>query len=251
MPLTLMSFLVGLLIGLTSMGGAALMAPFLVLVLGMRPVTAVGTDLVYGAITKVVAAAYHLRQGTVDLEVVRRLAVGSVPAGILGSAVVFALPQISRNADRFLQRAMGVLLLSVAAVLLLRLVRPTPGAGTRISQGFLRGKGCVIWGAAVGFCVGLTSVGSGSLMAPFLMLLFPKTPSRVVGTDILHATVLVSITAFTHTIGGHVEWGLVPSLLAGSIPGVLTGSLLAAHLPAKLLRVSLAVALATTGVQMI
>jgi uncharacterized membrane protein YfcA len=251
MPLVLMSFLVGILIGLTSMGGAALMAPFLILILGVRPVTAVGTDLVYGAVTKLVATAYHLRHGTADLQIVWRLACGSLPAGMLGSALVFALPQLSHDADRFVQRAMGVLLVMVAAALVFRLVRPAPQAGNWLSEEFLRGKGCVIWGAVVGFCVGLTSVGSGSLLAPFLLLLFPKSPARVVGTDILHATLLVSTTGLVHMAGGHVEWGLVPSLLAGSIPGVLIGSRLAVHLPAKFVRASLAAVLTATGLRMI
>jgi uncharacterized protein len=250
MPLTLMSFLVGVLIGLTSMGGAALMAPFLILILGVRPVTAVGTDLVYGAVTKTVAAIYHLRHGTADLQIVKRLLAGSVPGGILGSIVVFALPQVSRDADRFVQRAMGILLVLVAAVLVFRLVRPAPLIDGAHYE-FLRGKGCIIWGAVVGFCVGLTSVGSGSLLAPFLLLLFPAAPSRVVGTDIVHATVLVSVTGLVHMTGGSVEWGLVPSLLAGSIPGVLIGSRLAVHLPAKAVRMSLALVLAGTGVRMI
>jgi len=95
-PLTLMSFCVGMLIGLTSMGGAALMAPFLILVVGVRPVTAVGTDLVYGAVTKIIGAWVHWRQGTVDLPVVKKMATGSIPGGILGASIVIALPRYSQ-----------------------------------------------------------------------------------------------------------------------------------------------------------
>jgi uncharacterized protein len=251
MPLTIMSFLVGILIGLTSVGGAALMAPFLILILGVRPVTAVGTDLVYGAVTKLVATAYHLRHQTADLEIVKKLAMGSLPAGILGSAVVFLLPQLSRDSDRFVQRAMGILLVLVAGILVYRLFFPESQFGMNLSPEFLRGRGCVIWGAVVGFCVGLTSVGSGSLMAPFLILLFPKSSARVVGTDIVHATLLVAATGLAHMIGGQVEWGLVPQLLAGSIPGVLIGSRLAVHLPARVVRTSLALVLAAAGMRMI
>src|SRR5215470_12865810 len=102
-PLVLMSFCVGVLIGLTSMGGAAIMAPFLILVVGVRPVTAVGTDLVYGAVTKIVGAWVHLRQGTVDLPVVRRLATGSIPGGLLGSLMVILLPRVTHNAEHYVQ----------------------------------------------------------------------------------------------------------------------------------------------------
>src|SRR5215472_3592126 len=108
-PLILMSFGVGLLIGLTSMGGAALMAPFLILVVGVQPVTAVGTDLVYGAITKIVGAWVHWRQDTVDLPVVKKLATGSIPGGILGAASVILLPRVTHNAELYVKKAIGTL----------------------------------------------------------------------------------------------------------------------------------------------
>src|ERR1044072_5384209 len=124
-PLTLMSFCVGVLIGLTSMGGAALMAPFLILIVGVRPVTAVGTDLVYGAITKIIGAWVHLRQGTVDLPVVKKLATGSIPGGIAGAAIVIALPRLTHNAEQYVQKAIGALLVLVAVILVTRMVLPT------------------------------------------------------------------------------------------------------------------------------
>lgn len=137
-PLLLMSFAVGILIGITSMGGAALMAPFLILVLGVRPVTAVGTDLAYGAITKIVGAWVHLRQGTVDLAVVRKLAAGSVPGGLLGSMAVILLPRFTHNAEHYVRTAIGVLLMVVAAILLARLlVRFPEGTGDSRSGRFL------------------------------------------------------------------------------------------------------------------
>src|ERR1051325_11171953 len=138
-PLVFMSFGVGVLIGLTSMGGAALMAPFLILVIGVQPVTAVGTDLVYGAITKIVGAWVHFKQGTVDLPVVKKLASGSIPGGIAGSLAVVLLP---RMLTRFPQ-----------AILPVRTLQ------------FLSNRGTIMWGVVVGFCVGATSVGSGSLLA--------------------------------------------------------------------------------------
>src|SRR3954468_13155112 len=106
-PLVLMSFGVGILIGLTSMGGAALMAPLLILVVGVRPVTAVGTDLVYGAVTKIVGAWVHMRQGTVDLPVVKKLATGSIPGGLAGALLVILLPRYTREAEHYVQQAIG------------------------------------------------------------------------------------------------------------------------------------------------
>jgi uncharacterized protein len=251
-PLVLMSFCVGTLIGLTSMGGAALMAPFLILVVGVHPVTAVGTDLVYGAVTKIVGAWVHFRQGTVDLPIVRKLATGSLPAGLLGALLVLLLPRYTHNSERYVQRAIGTLLIIVAVILIARTLPLFPATNLSAARlQFLRDRGTIIWGAAVGFCVGCTSVGSGSLLAPFLMLLFPRSKtSKVVGTDVFHAALLVSVTGIAHATAGGVEWGLVPVLLIGSIPGVLLGSRLATHVPARPLRACLAAVLLFTGYRM-
>jgi uncharacterized membrane protein YfcA len=249
--LVLMSFCVGILIGLTSMGGAALMAPFLILVVGVRPVTAVGTDLVYGAVTKIIGAWVHFKQGTVDLPVVRNLAKGSVPGGLLGALLVISLPRVTHNAEQVVQRAIGTLLVLVAVILVVRVLIPLPAATPSVKRlRFLERKGTVIWGAVVGFCVGATSVGSGSLLAPFLLMLYPSKTSKVVGTDVFHAAILVSVTGLAHAASSGVEWALVPTLLAGSIPGVLIGSKLAAYVPSRPLRTGLAALLFLTGYRM-
>lgn len=250
-PLMLMSFGVGILIGLTSMGGAALMAPFLILVVGVRPVTAVGTDLVYGAVTKIVGAWVHLKQGTVDMPVVKKLATGSVPGGLLGAMLVIFLPRVTHDAERYVQRAIGALLVMVAVILVARLLISGPAATLSAKRlNFLQDRGTIIWGAIVGFCVGATSVGSGSLLAPFLMMLYPTKTSKVVGTDVFHAAILVSVTGLAHATSSGVEWQLIPSLLAGSIPGVLLGSRLSTHVPAIPLRTGLAALLLLTGYRM-
>jgi uncharacterized membrane protein YfcA len=252
LPLLLMSFLVGILIGLTSMGGAALMAPFLILILGVRPVTAVGTDLVYGAVTKIVGAWVHWKQGTVDLQVVRKLATGSIPGGLLGTLLVILLPRYTHDAQRYEQRAIGFLLVIVAIFLLARLAWGPPRLISSPGKThFLQNEGTVIWGAVVGFCVGLTSVGSGSLLAPFLLMLYPSKTAKIVGTDIFHAAVLVSVTGIAHAASGGVEWSLIPTLLAGSVPGVLLGSRLAVYIPARPLRTTLAAVLLLTGIHML
>jgi uncharacterized membrane protein YfcA len=251
LPLMLMSFGVGILIGLTSMGGAALMAPFLILIVGVRPVVAVGTDLVYGAVTKIVGAFVHQRQGTVDIPVVKKLASGSLPGGLLGAMSVIFLPRVAHDAERYVQKAIGITLVIVAAILIARMLIPSDIATPSLKRlKFLHERGTVIWGALVGFCVGATSVGSGSLLAPFLMMIYPSKTSKVVGTDVFHAAILVSVTGLAHATSGGVEWTLVPSLLAGSIPGVLLGSRLSTYIPARSLRTGLAAVLLLTGYRM-
>ena len=250
-PLALMSFGVGILIGLTSMGGAALMAPFLILIVGVRPVTAVGTDLVYGAVTKIIGGWVHFKQGTVDLDVVKKLATGSVPGGILGALTVILLPKVTHDAEQYIKRAIGTLLVVVAVVLVVRMLVPLSTASPSAKRlKFLHGEGTIMWGAFVGFCVGATSVGSGSLLAPYLMVLYPTKTSKIVGTDVFHAAILVSVTGLAHATSSGVEWSLIPTLLAGSIPGVLLGSKLSTHVPALPLRTGLAALLLVTGYRM-
>lgn len=246
-----MSFGVGMLVGLTSMGGAALMTPFLILILGVRPVLAVGTDLVYGSLTKVVGACIHWKQGTVDLTVVKRLALGSVPGGIAGVLTITELHKRGANIDGGVKELLGVALITVAALIIAR------AAGFHVSD--TRTKWITdnarvltpLWGMFIGFLVGLTSVGSGSLIAPFLLTIMPGKSSRVVGTDVFHAALLVTATAVVHQQAGNVDWKLVPTLLCGSIPGVILGSYLTPRVPDRMLRTGLAVLLFATGYKLI
>jgi len=247
----LLSFVVGVLVGLTSMGGAALVTPFLILFIGLRPVIAIGTDLVYSAFTKVAGAWMHWRQGTVDMRIVLRLATGSVPGGLAGVFLVHWLRTGGIDPDPYLRRAIGVVLLLVASLLLFRSFRID--SGLNHIKLFKRhdSRFAILWGAVVGFAVGLTSVGSGSLIAPFLLLSYPMAPARVVGTDVFHAAILVSATALLYANVGHVEWKLLPVLLTGSIPGVLLGSYIAPRLPARSLRLGLSVVLLVTGAKLV
>ncbi len=227
------------------------MAPFLILIAGVNPVTAIGTDLIYGAVTKIVGGWIQLRQGAVDLPVVRRLALGSVPGGIAGALLMASLPRFTHNAGQYAQKAIGILLVIVAIVLVGRMFFPL-GAEVLSEQSrqFLYRRGTIIWGAIVGFCVGATSVGSGSLLAPFLLMLYPSKTAKVVGTDLFHAAILVSVTGLAHAAASHVDWQIVPALLAGSIPGVLVGSRLVPHIPTRSLRFGLATLLLITGCRM-
>jgi len=247
-PLT--GLFVGLLIGLTGIGGGALMTPFLILVLGTRPTVAVGTDLVYGAVTKLVGAGMHWRLGTVDLQLVKRLAYGSVPGGVAAVMVLRFLPD-SLDADEFVRRALGAVLMLVAVVLLSRHV------GIRLPQmperwrTAMQGSGTVAVGGFVGALVGFTSVGSGSLLVPFLVSVYRLSAAQVVGTDVFHAAILVTVTAVGHAQGGTVDWVIVTGLLVGSIPGVAIGSWMAPRLPARALRLALATLLLLTGINLL
>jgi uncharacterized membrane protein YfcA len=233
------------------MGAAALVTPFLILTIGMRPVLAVGTDLVYSAITKMVGAWMHSRQGTVDLRTAFHLACGSIPAGTIGVLALTNLHRGGMDVDQLLRRAIGAVLVTVAAFLLARTIcvrspKTVYWRLTRHSAGWTVG-----WGAIVGFAVGLTSVGSGSLIVPFLLMLYPGAPARMVGTDVFHAALLVSVAAFLHIQANHVEWQVIPALLAGSVPGVLLGSYLAPRLPVRTLRVGLSLVLFAIGVKLV
>lgn len=249
MYIVVASFIVGILIGLTSMGGAALMTPFLVVFAGVPAMLAVGTDLVYGAITKIVGATVHYRQGTVDLRIVKLLAIGSIPGSFLGFLFVHSLHRYGVNSDDWVKHALGVVLVVVAIIVLYRTVvidkNPSELPPARIPALTIG------TGALVGFAVGMTSVGSGSLLAPFLVLVFPKNSARVIGTDVFHAAILITATAFLYIHAGQVQWNLMPRLLAGSVPGVLIGSALAARIPPRGLRFGLSALLFATGYRLI
>ena len=250
--LWLMSFAVGILIGLTSMGGAALMTPFLILVIGVRPLLAVGTDLAYSAVTKIIGALMHWRQCTVDVRTALYLGCGSIPGAAAGVSVLAHLRESGVDIDQWLRRAIGVVLMAVSVVLLVRTLRVR---AENKSLPYLLVKyrtHCIIaWGATVGFAVGMTSVGSGSLIVPLLLMLYPATPALMVGTDVFHAALLVAFSALLHLGANHVDLHLLPSLLAGSVPGVLLGSYLAPRLPARTLRLGLGLVLLTTGVKLL
>jgi hypothetical protein len=249
--LLFMSFGVGILVGLTSMGGAALMTPLLLLFGGMAPVVAVGTDLAYGAVTKIVGAWMHWKQKTVDLRIALFMACGSIPGGTCGFLAIRYMHAHGMNADKMVKQAIGTVLVIGAITMIVRTLRrredPHPNSFVERNKILCT----VFWGLVIGFSVGMTSVGSGTLIAPFLMILFPNNPARVVGTDVFHAAMLVSATAFLHGSAGHVNWGMVPVMLAGSIPGVLIGSYLAPRLPSRPLRVGLGSLLFATGYQLV
>jgi uncharacterized membrane protein YfcA len=238
---------VGVLVGLTGMGGGSLMTPILILVFGYSPVTAVGTDLAYGAVTKTVGGWRHFRQRTVHFPLSVWMGVGSVPAAIGGVYVLHRLEHAyGKSFDNGLLIAVaGALMLTGVAVLARALFLPKLVARERrdfemTSRDKLKAASL---GLVVGFVLGATSAGSGSLIAVGLIMIFRLVPTRVVGTDVFHAAVLLWAAALAHVVAGNVDFGLAGTILIGSVPGVWIGSHLSVRLPVATLRLGLAVVL--------
>jgi uncharacterized protein len=224
---------VGVLIGLTGIGGGSLMTPLLILVVGVNPVVAIGTDLAYGAITKTVGGWRHLRKGTVDLGVSKWLAFGSVPGALAGVAVLERL-HLDVTAVLVL---VAVALLVVSLVVLVRAVRTiAPRERVQVPLDTRAKATAVAVGAVLGLVLGLTSVGSGALIGPALILLFRLTPVRVVGTDVFHAAILLWAAGLAHWAGGNVDFALMGMILLGSVPGVWIGAALVDRVPGAVLR---------------
>lgn len=235
---------VGTIVGLTGVGGGSLMTPLLVLLFGIHPATAVGTDLLYAAATKAVGTGVHGRNKAVDWTIVLRLGMGSVPATLLTFLVMhlFDLHSTKGGVIAFL---LGAVLLVTSATLIFRsqivtaLTRRFPGSDPRLVA-----IATVATGAVLGMLVTLTSVGAGAIGVTALLVLYPRLPTlRIVGSDIAHAVPLTLISGFGHWVMGDVDWGLLGTLLLGSIPGIILGSMLAPRLPEHWLRRFLALIL--------
>lgn len=242
---------VGFIVGLTGMGGGALMTPILVLIFGVDPLTAVSSDLVASMVMKPVGGTVHLRRGTVNLELVRWLVLGSVPAAF---AAVYLLESVAdaEQVDEFIARAIGVALLLASVALVAKgAFRSRPGAA-EISEIVVRPVPTVAIGVFGGVMVGLTSVGSGSLMMVLLLMLYPTLTSRqLVGTDLVQAIPLVGAAAVAHLLFGDVELGLTASLLVGALPGVYIGARVSSRAPDQVIRPILAAVLIVSGLKML
>ena len=249
---TFSGFLVGFIVGMTGVGGGSLMTPLLVLAFGVPPATAVGTDLLYAAITKMGGSLAHSRRNTVDWNVVRLLAMGSVPAALLSvlALKVWALDEKSMKV--LITGVLSVALVLTALALLLRpylqkLGRRPDGAVYELHAHHLPGA-TILTGAALGVLVTLSSVGAGALGVVVLMFLYPRSPTaKIVGTDIAHAVPLTLIAGLGHAALGTVDFGLLVSLLIGSLPGIWLGSHIGAKVPERVLRPILAVMLLLIG----
>ena len=242
---------VGILVGMTGMGGGSLMTPLLILLFGVAPVTAIGTDLAYGAVTKTVGGWRHWRQGTVDLRVSAWLAAGSLPGALAG---VWALGRLQ---DAFPQTFDTLVIVMVAAVVLLtgavvfgRAVlsrRAGERERARADLGRAGRVAAVLFGLVIGFVLGVTSAGSGALIGLVLIMFFRLTPHRVVGTDVFHAAVLLWVAGAAHLLSGNVDLALAGTILIGSVPGVVIGARLSARMPSGALRPALGVVLLASG----
>ena len=252
--ISILGFLVGLLIGLTGMGGGALMTPALILFGLARPAVAVGTDLLWGTLTKAVGTLAHARQKTIELTIVRRLAFGSIPGALAGLALLTFLHSRGTEAlDHTLVRLLAVALMCVSLCLFARTLR---GSSLVLGSTFLH-PGRPAWmtsvvGAVVGFLVSLTSVGSGSLIVASLVVLYPTLPMRrIVGSDLLHALILVGLSALGHLGIGNIDFSLLGALLLGSIPGVWLGSRMSTFFPERFLQPILATTLLFLGYKLL
>jgi uncharacterized protein len=248
--ISIVGFVVGLLVGLTGMGGGALMTPALILLGLARPAIAVGTDLVWGTLTKAVGAFVHCRQKTVDFTIVRHLAIGSIPGAVAGLALLVHLHKHGvETMDRVIVRMLAIALMCVALRLFIRTIR---GPRIKVEGEFFnenrRGWVTSVVGAVIGFLVSLTSVGSGSLIVACLVILYPTTSMRrIVGSDIVHALFLVGVSALGHLGLRSVDVSLLGVLLVGSIPGVWLGSKMSAVVPERILQPLLATTLFFLG----
>lgn len=243
-----LGFGVGVVVGLTGVGGGALLTPLLILVVGVRPTIAVGTDLAFAALTKLVGAWGHLRLGTVDLRLTAWLAGGSVPGALLGSQLVNVWEEVdAAQADALVMRLLGLALLAAASASLLRVLRPRPPGEGR-APGPL---GAASLGLGVGLMVGLTSIGAGSLLMAGFALVYALPAARAAGTDIVHGAILAVVAGAAHAVAGRVELPLLSNLVIGSLPGVLLGSWLCSRVPERPLRLTIAVLLVVSGLRLL
>jgi len=246
----LVGFVVGILIGLSGVGGGVLLLPVLIFGLRVPAIVAVGSDALFNFFTKIPASLLHLKKGTVRRKVVLALATGSIPGSIAGVRLLVYIRHLyGDGVNSFIKTAVGVLLIIIPLLLMFqrsieeKIVNRPP-----TMKGF---AGMSLIGLFAGFLVGMTSVGSGSIIMMLLLLFYSFPPKVNVGTDIVHAVILTGVTGFLHLRLGNVDPGLVATLLIGSIPGGLVGSYLATRVPMLWLRRILCTLLLITGARML
>jgi uncharacterized protein len=251
---TLTGLLIGSLVGLTGMGGGSLMTPILVIVFGFQPTYAVGTDIVHGAIFKSFGAVRHRRLGTVHLPLAKWMFVGSGPLSLLGVAFATWLTRHYGDGVQTAESyAIGVALLAggiglVVKVFVKRGIKASDAPFDMQRRDKLIAIGM---GALFGFVVGLTSVGSGTFFGLVMVMVYPLTIARIVGTDIFHAAALLWVAGFGHLISGNVDLHAMFWLLLGSIPGVLISSHWTPRIPGRALQIALGTVLFLTGLKLL
>jgi len=243
---------IGVLVGMTGMGGGSLMTPLLILIFGTQPTTAIGTDIFYSAITKTVGSWRHQRMGTVNMDLVKWLAMGSVPAALIGVALISALEQ-RVDADRLnslIYAVLGGTLLMVGVVTLARalILRNLIHERDRFDVERRHKVAAVLIGATTGFVIGITSAGSGTVIAILLIAVYRLSPKKVVGTDVFHAAILLWAAGLAHWLSGNVDFVLAGNILIGSVPGVVVGAALSDRAPQRFIRTGLGIVLVASGV---
>ena len=251
---TLSGFAVGSIVGLTGVGGGSLMTPLLVLVFGISPATAVGTDLLYAALTKAGGTVAHGRKGHIDWTVTRRLAAGSIPAAAITIGVLWQLPEGSNTIGAIIAHGLGfALLLTAIAILFGRKLREHAARheDSPLRQRYLPAITVAV-GALLGVLVTISSVGAGALGVAALFFLYPRlSPVRIVGSDVAHAVPLTLVAGLGYWLLGSIDWTLLGSLLLGSLPGIWIGSHLSAKVPEHILRRILASMLVLIGSKLV
>ena len=246
------SAIVGLLVGMTGAGGGALMTPMLILLFGVKPSTAISSDLVAAFVMRPIGAGVHLRAGTVNLKLVRWMVMGSVPAAFLGAYILHLMGH-AKSAQTNIETLLGSALLIGAAAMVLRMFLDRRAGHTR--QGHIgdvvpRPAPTVVIGVIGGIIVGMTSVGSGSLMIVLLLFLYPTIgANQLVGTDLTQAVPLTLAAGLGALLFGHVEVGVTVSLILGSVPAVLVGSLLSSTVPDRYVRPAIAFVIFASGLK--
>lgn len=252
--LTVTGLGIGLLVGLTGMGGGALLTPFLILFFGFKPTLAVGTDILHGAVFKTFGAFRHRRLGTVHARMTFWMFLGSGPMSLLGVEVAEWLQRrYGDGIESTSAKVVGAaLVLGGLGFLAKTFVRR--GVQANDAPFLLQNRDRIIaltLGIVGGFIVGLTSVGSGTFFALIMLLVFPLTAAKIVGTDIFHASALLWVAGLSHLLHGNVDLGAMAWLLLGSIPGILVGSQMTVRLPDRSLRVALSSVLLASGVRLL
>jgi uncharacterized protein len=243
---------IGVLVGMTGMGGGSLMTPLLILIFGIQPTTAIGTDIFYSAVTKTVGGWRHFRMKTVNMELVKWLSFGSVPAAVLGVAIVSVLQDHigEDRLDSLVYAVLGGTLLMVGVITLTRalILRDLVVERDRFEVERRHKVAAVLIGATTGFVIGITSAGSGTVIAILLIAVYRLAPKRVVGTDVFHAAILLWAAGIAHWIGGNVDFTLAANILIGSIPGVVIGAALSDRAPQGFIRTALGLVLVGSGI---
>lgn len=242
-------FAVGMLVGLTGVGGGSLMTPLLTLLFGVNPTVAVGTDLAFAAITKSAGTVAHRVRNTVHWDIVRLLCIGALPAAVLATLALKYYGALDQHIGQIIRYtiAFSVLLTVIAIIFRGRMQAWMNAHPDRQLHGRAQAIATIVSGAAIGTLVTVSSIGAGAVGATILVLLYPKLkPAEIAGTDIAYAVPLTAIAAFGHWWLGSINWELLGMLLIGSLPGITIGSLAARAVPEKFLRGLLATTL--TGV---